>query len=257
MRLLSLLLCIFMLGACKSTRTVVAGPQNVEAGRSDYSPEKEEQTRAAGAAAASGGVVGQFGSGGDTFNKRFGSFDPGGYIQTKQDPRDPKKSVTVYGLNHMSEKNFGGNLNSKDMKSFTQTRDFLTRRYAGTRELYQKGSSAQGVKSWFANRKANVDRQASESGTEFSGNSRMVATKTSSSDGRTVNTRDARESGRTVQTRDFYPAKKVLDRGGDAPKIIGEGDKETNASVWRLIKSRPRDNPATVEEIRALLGKTN
>lgn len=259
MRFLSLILCVCAgaLVSCKTTREVVAGPRNISTGNGDsYNPEREAKARAAGEAAVAAGAVDQIGQGDSAFQQRFGSFDPGGYIQTKQDSKDPTKSVTTYGLNHMSEKNFGGDLNSKDMKSFGQTRDFLTRKY-DTRELYQKNSSAQGVKSWFSNKKANADRMAHDSGAEYSGNSRVLTNKTNSSTDRTVNTKDARENDRTAMTKDYYPAKKVLDQGRDAPKIIGQGDKGTNESVWRLIKSRPADNPATVEEVRALLGKTN
>ena len=242
MRLL-LILCLCALCSCKSTRTIVAGPRNVGGGYNDYSPEREAQGRKAGEAAAASGVSGSFGSGGAGFNQRFGTFDPGGYGSD--------------GLNSMSQQMYGGNTNSKDMKSFTQTRDFLAKRYSGTREFGQKTSSAQGVKSWFSNKKASAESQARESGSEYSGSSRVLANKTSSSEGRTVKGRTAREEGRTSAVKEFYPAKKVLDRGGDAPKIIGQGDKDTNESVWRLIKSRPRDNPASVEEIRALLGKSN
>lgn len=253
MRQLFLLLCLCALSACKSTRTVLSGPQQVSTGQSDYSPERETQSRAAGAAASTAGVTGQFGSGGDAFNQKFGSFDPGGYI--RKDPRNPKN--TIYGLNSLSHKTFGGDTNTKDMKSFTQTRDFLAKRYSNTRELEQKESSSQGIRSWFSGRKANTDRAARETGAEYSGSGRTIANKVSSSDGRTVNSRTAREQERTAGTKDYYPAKKVLDEGRDAPKIIGEGDKATRDAVWKHIKSRPRDNPATVEEIRQLLGKTN
>jgi len=259
MRLLFALLsaCVCALPSCQTTRTVLAGPSKISSGNSStFNAEKEARSRASGQAAASAGVVGQVGQGDEAFTQRFGSFDPGGYIQTKTDPKNPKKSVTTYGLNYMSEKNFGGNLNSKDMKSFSQTSDFLTRKY-DTTELYQKNSSSQGVKSWFGNKKAEADKQATESGAQFSGGSRVLANKTSNSDGRTVDTRGARENGRTADTKDFYPAKKAVVHGADAPKIIGEGSKESRDSVWRLIKSRPRDNPATVDEIRALLGKTD
>jgi len=251
MRLLCLLLCICTLTACQTERTVLSGPRNVGGGASDYSPEAEAKSRAAGEAAAAGGVSGQFGSGGDAFNQRFGNFDPGGYIE-----KDSKGNVVSFGLNSMSEKTFGGNLASRDMKSFSQTRDYLTKRYSGTRELDQKTSSSQSTMSWFSGRKAQADGAARESGAEFSGSGRRVAEKTSPSDGRVAKTGTAREDGRTASTKDFSPAKKVLDEGRDAPKIIGQGSKGQNDAVWRLIKSRPRDNPATVDEIRQLLGKT-
>jgi hypothetical protein len=242
MRLLCLILCVCALTACQTERTVVAGPRNVGGGASDYDSENEARARAAGQAAAASGVSGQFGSGGSAFNQRFGTFDPGGYGSD--------------GLNAMSQQMFGGDLNSKDMKSYTQTRDFITRRFSGTRELDQKSSSSQSTMSWFSGRKANADRTARETGAEFRGSGRRVEGKTSSSDGRVAGTKTAREDGRSAQTKDYYPASKAVDEGRDAPKMIGQGSKAQNDAVWRLIKSRPRDNPATVDEIRQLLGKT-
>jgi hypothetical protein len=240
MRLLCLILCVCALTACQTERTVVAGPRNVGGGASDYDSENEARARAAGQAAAASGVSGQFGSGGSAFNQRFGTFDPGGYGSD--------------GLNAMSQQMFGGDLNSKDMKSYTQTRDFITRRFSGTRELDQKSSSSQSTMSWFSGRKANADRIARETGAEFSGSGRRVEGKTSN--GRVAGTKTAREDGRSAQTKDYYPASKAVDEGRDAPKMIGQGSKAQNDAVWRLIKSRPRDNPATVDEIRQLLGKT-
>ncbi len=242
MRLLFLLLCLGTLTACQTERTVIAGPRNMGGGSSDYTEQGEAVSRAAGQAAAAGGVSGQFGSGGDAFNQRFGTFDPGGYGSE--------------GLNAMSQQMFGGDLNTQDMKSFTQTRDYLTKRYSGTRELDQKANSSQNTKSWFNGRKANADRTARETGAEYSGSGRRVAEKSSSSQGRTTQTGTAREDGRTAQTKDFYPASKALTEGRDSLKMIGEGSKGEKDAVWKLIKSRPRDNPASVDEIRQLLGKS-
>lgn len=250
MRLL-LLLCLGTLTACQTERTVLSGPTKVQSGRSDIGADSIAKDRAAGAAAASSGAYGQMGNGGEAFQERFGNFDPGGYLSKDE------KGNTTFGLNAMSEKAFGGNLNSRDMKSFSQSKDFLTKKYGTNRELDQKTSSSQGVNSWFGNKKANASGEAYGSDKAYSGSARSIADKTSTADGRTATTGKAREQGRTATTGNYYPAQKVLDQGGDEPKIIGQGDKATNDSIWRLIKSRPRDNPATVEEIRQLIGKTN
>jgi hypothetical protein len=250
MRLL-LLIGLCALTSCQTERTVLSGPTNVQSGRSDISTESLSKERAAGEAAAASGATGQMGNGGEAFQERFGNFDPGGYLGKDE------KGNTTFGLNAMSEKAFSGNLNSRDMKSFTQSKDFLTKKYGNTREVDQKTSSAQGANSWFSNKKANTGREAYGSDKSYSGSTRTIAGKTSTADGRTTPTGNAREQGRTATTGNYYPAQKVLDRGGDEPKIIGQGDKATNESIWRLIKSRPRDNPATVEEIRQLLGKSN
>jgi len=251
MRLLPLLLCLGTLTACETERTVLSGPTKINTGRSDFSADSLSRDRTTAATVATSGAYGQMGNGGTAFQERFGTFDPGGYLSKDQ------KGNTTYGLNAMNEKAFGGNLNSRDLKSFTASKDFLTKKYGNTREMDQKTSSAQSVDSWFGNRKANASGEAYGSDKTFGGAGRTIAGKTSTADGRSTRTKDAREQGRTVATGNYYPAQKVLDRGGDEPKIIGQGDKATNESVWRLIKSRPRDNPATVEEIRQLLGKTN
>jgi hypothetical protein len=233
------------LPACKSVRTVTAGPRVISDGSSDYSPEREAQLKAAGQQAASSGIMGQFG-GGSAFNSRFGNRDPGGYGSD--------------GLNAMAEKMFGGNTKTSEMKSFAQTKDFLTKRYTNTRELHQKESFTQRMSSWLGRKKALTGPTATEAGRGFYDGGRVLAEKTNVNDGRTLTNRSAHESERMASsraTKDFYPAKKVIDRGADKPKIIGEGGAESKSAVQQLIKSRPRDNPATVEEIRQLLGKTN
>lgn len=243
MRPIILLLCVCLLPACESTRTVVAGPQNISDGSSDYNPEQEARSQEIGRQAATSGVVGQFGSGGSSFNKRFGTFDPHGYGKE--------------GLNAMNEKVYGGKTSSQDMKSFSQTKDFLAKRYTNTGEIGQKESSTQGLRSWLGGKKANTDKLARETGQDSSESGRVLANRANDNDGRTIRERTSREADRVATTGDFYPAKKVLDQGADAPKIIGEGSRKTNESVTRLIKSRPRDNPASVEDIRQLLGKTD
>ena len=237
-----LLLCIGLLPSCKTVRTVTSGPRNISDGGSDYDPQKEARSAEAGRQAAASGVVGQADQGGANFSRRFGNYDPHGY--------------GTEGLNAMSEQMFGGNTGTSEMKSFGQTRDFLAKRYTNTGELDQKQSGSSRMKSWLGGRKANTDKSANETGRSFSGAENVLANKTSNQAGRSISPFSSREQGKTADTKDFYPAKKALDGGYDAPKIIGAGDKKTNASVTRLIKSRPRDNPATVEDIRQLLGKS-
>jgi hypothetical protein len=143
------------------------------------------------------------------------------------------------------------------MKSFTQTKDFLAKKYANTRELEQKESFTSRMKSWLGGKKANTDAAATETGRNYYDGERVLANKPSPSDGRTIAERAAHDSTRAAGTRDFYPAKKVIDQGADAPKMIGEGSDREKSAVQKLIKSRPRDDPATVEEIRQLLGKSS
>jgi hypothetical protein len=241
MRFLFLLL-LCALPACQTERTVIAGPKHISEGSSDYNPQVEARSREIGQQAAASGVVGQFGTGGEGF-QRLSSGDPGGY------GRD--------GLNAMNEKVFGGNTKSQEMKSFTQTKDFLAKRYSNTRELDQKESFTSRMKSWLGGKKANTHESATETGRNYYDGDNVLANKANFNDGRTIAARDAHDSTRVAGTKDYYPAKKVIDRGGDAPKMLGEGTDREKKAVQRLIKSRPRDDPATVEEIRQLLGKSS
>ena len=244
-----LFIAVTAMPACKTTRTVIAGPQNPEKRVNDYDPTKEAVSAQAGQKAAAMGMVGtQFG-GGSGWSERFGNSDPYGYN------RIDKKGNTILGLNALGDKFFGGNTQTKDMKSFGQTKDFLTKRYSNTRELGQKESYSQRVASWFGGKKANTDHIASETGQNYRDGARVITNKANYNDGRTVQERTSREDGRTARTKDFYPATKVLENGGDAPKMIGHADKGTSDQVTKLVKSHSRDNPATVEEIRQLLGK--
>jgi hypothetical protein len=234
-----LLFLVCALPACKTTRTVVAGPKTTSLDINDYDPQAEANSAEIGRKAAASGMVGSQFGGGRGWSQRFGDVNPYGYE-----------------LNAMNEKIYGGDTGTKDMKSFTQTKDFLTKRYTNTSELEQKESYTQRMKSWLGGKKANTDKLARETSREYGGETRVLENKTSYSDGRTVKERSSREDGRVAGTKDYYPAQKAIDRGADAPKIIGQGDKKTNDSVWKLIKSRPRDDPATVEDIRQLLGKS-
>lgn len=247
--LLLLLACVCALPACKTTHTVLAGPANVGQNFSDYDPRRESQNEIIAQQASATGMTDQFGGGGK-FQQRFGTADPYGYIGKNPD------GTNRIGLNAMNEKIFGGNTKTNEMKSFAQTKDFLTRRYTNTREIGQKESFSQRMTSWFSGRKANADKLARETGHAYYDGNRVIANNANRNDGRTLPGRAFREEGRVARTSDFYPAKKVLDKGADAPPIIGEGDKKSRDAVDRLVRSRPRDNPATVEEIRQLLGKT-
>ena len=100
-----------------------------------------------------------------------------------------------------------------------------------------------------------MDRAARETGEQYAGGNRILDNTRNRESSRILPSRSSREDGRTALTRDYYPAKKVLDSGGDKPKLIGEGTEKQGNAVWNYIKGRPRDNPATVQEIRELLGK--
>ena len=77
------------------------------------------------------------GAEGDGFASRFRSADYGGYGSE--------------GLNAMSLKMFDKKLGTKELRSYNQTKDFVSKRYGGsTRELEEKTSASARVKSWFS-----------------------------------------------------------------------------------------------------------
>lgn len=251
MRLLLLSLAsLGLLTACQTERTVLAGPQQTSLEINDYNPEQEAQSAEIGRKAAASGMVGSQFGGGSGWSQRFGNADPHGYMS-----KDPKTGKPREGLNAMSEKMFGGDTSTRNMKSFTQTKDFLTKRYGNTKELDQKESASQRISSWLSGKKARTDKLALETDQNYRDSNRVLANKTNRNDGRTIAERLSRDDGRSAATRDFYPAKKALENGSDKPRILGDADRATANAVTNLIRSRPRDNPATVEDIRKFLGK--
>ena len=120
--LVILLLCVCTLTACKTTRTVVAGPKTTSLDINDYDPQTESKSAEIGRQAAAKGMVGSQFGGGKGWSDRFGTVNPYGYE-----------------YNAMNEKVYGGRTNTQDMKSFMQTKDFLAKRYTRTGELEQKG----------------------------------------------------------------------------------------------------------------------
>ena len=239
MRYLLLLPLLLFMPSCRTERTVLAGPKKVSmGGYNDYNPNLSGDQMASQMSA-----TGQSQSGGGAgFNDRF-SFDSGGYGKE--------------GLNIMSDKVFGGSTNTKYQKDFTQTKDYLTKRYGTTKEFGTRENSAGNARSWLSRRSSTMDRAARETGERYSGGNRILDNTRNRESDRIVTNRSSREDGRSAFTRDFYPAKKVLDQGGDKPKLLGEGTEKQSNAVWDFIKGRPRDNPATVQEIRDLLGKKN
>ena len=55
-------------------------------------------------------------------------------------------------------------------------------------------------------------------------------------------------------TRDLYPAQKADNPRLTEPKIVNAG-KAASEKVTSMVMSRPADDPATIDDIRAALGK--
>ena len=218
--LLLLLSAAFLLAGCRTERTVIAGPTRTS---------------------LSGGSSGEVDA-----NSRFQARDPFGY-----------ESNQSGGLNALSGKMFSGSTPEKDMKQFQQTRDFVTKRYSGsTAELSSadKRSFLQRLTSPLTGRKATEAGPASEAERAWQGGTPLLGTPASRYDGQSARTRDFSGADRTAPTRNFVPAEKALEPGRSDPPMMNADPKEADR-VTSLIMSRTRDDPASIDDIRAALGK--
>jgi hypothetical protein len=219
--LLLILTAAAFLSGCRTERTVIAGP-----------------TRTSLSGGGDGSEV--------DANSRFQARDPFGY-----------ESNESGGLNALSGKMFSGSTPEKDMKQFQQTRDFVTKRYSGnTAELSSadKRSFLQRLTSPLTGRKARESGSASEAERAWQGGTPLLGTPASRYDGQSARTRDFSEADRTAPTRNFVPAEKALEPGRSDPPMMNADPKEADR-VTSLIMSRTRDDPATIDDIRAALGK--
>ena len=72
---------------------------------------------------------------------------------------------------------------------------------------------------------------------------------------RTITERSSREEKRTAHTGDYYPAKKVMDEGRDAPLIVRSPNSDKSIDVGNAKRSRSRSSDVTIDDIREMLGK--
>jgi hypothetical protein len=215
-----LALSLLLLPCCRTERTVVAGPTKTSLSQSFGGSEVDP-------------------------NSRFQAADPFGYQDNKSG-----------GLNALSGKMFSGSTAEKHMKEFTQTRDFVTRRYSGTRDFSraEKQSFLQRMSSRFTDASARESGAARESGQSYREGSRSLSTPASREDGRLASTSEYRDGSRMTTTRDFYPAQKADNPRLTEPKMVNAG-KAASEKVTSMVMSRPADDPATIDDIRAALGK--
>lgn len=231
---LTLGLCsLFGLSACKTQRTVLAGPVVTSLDIKDSSNQK----------------IGQADSGGAGFGSRFDSPDPFGYNQNASN-KDGQG-----GLNAMSEKMFGGKLEAQSKKEYTSTKNFLTREYGGGKDFKAKDwkSGKEGKSSQWTDQLFATDENK-EGAMTFREGSKEAATKENSAASKVAGTKDFAGSGKKASTKDYYPAEKALSQGRDNPKLAnasgGEAVKDSESILQRIKNSQ-----ATSSDIIKMLNK--
>ncbi|MDB6135095.1 MAG: hypothetical protein JWM59_3338 [Verrucomicrobiales bacterium] len=214
------------LSACKTQRTVLAGPTVTSLDIKE---------------------TGSKGSGG--FDARFNSADPFGYNQNASN-KDGKG-----GLNAMSEKMFGGQLESQSKKEYTATKDFLTREYGGKKSYKTSDWKDRGKNSpnkW--NDQLFATQENKDGNMAFREGSKEAGTKTFRDAGKNAATKDFNEAGKNAPVNDYYPAEKALSDGRDKPKLANAQSGDP-ASQDQTILQRIKNSQATASEINKYLGK--
>lgn len=227
-------LSLLAFGACKTQRTVLAGPVIT-------SLDVKDKT-------ANGGA-----SGGAGFGSRFDSADPFGYNQNASNT-DGKG-----GLNAMSEKMFGGKLEAQSKKEFTSTKNFLTREYGGEKDFKTKNwkdAKKNDPSNWtdqlFA---TGEDKEGTKS---FRESGKEAATKENSAASKVASTKEFADAAKKAGSgdKDYFPAQKALSDGRDKPKLANaRSDDEATSQESASILQRIKNSQATAADINKFLGK--
>ena len=224
-------LCIcFAASACKTQRTVLAGPT------------------VTGLDSPGAGPIG---------NPRFSTDDPSGYMQNGQKGKKLKKGepdTTIRGLNAMSEKMFGGKLQSQSQKEFASNKNFLTREYGGKKKNFAAKTWKSEPKSRTWTDKLFDTDDSSETGTTFYDAGRQVMVKDSPDATRMARTGDFAGASRTARTSNYRPAERALEAGRDAPKLTSSKNDSVSPGE-KSIRDRIADSNASAVEINQFLGK--
>jgi len=212
--LTSLLCAAWLVTGCQTERTVLAGPT----------------------------VTGLDAQGQRDASSRFSNQDPSGYQQNSSG-----------GLNAMSEKMFGGKLDSQTQKEFNANKNFLTREYGGKKDFAAKAwQGAPKDKSW-TDKLFNTEER-SESDITFREAGRAANIKDSPDATKMANTREFNGSDRTARTNNYRPAERALEDGRDAPKLSSARPDRMNSDE-KVIRDRIANSEATASEINKFLGK--
>ncbi|MES2707518.1 MAG: hypothetical protein V4726_13050 [Verrucomicrobiota bacterium] len=227
---------LFSLSACKSQRTVLAGPVKT-------SLDVQDKTGDGGA------------SGGSGFGSRFNSVDPFGYNENASNT-DGKGGRGKGGLNAMSEKMFGGKLQAQSKKEYTATKNFLTREYGKEKEYKAKdwkGGKKDNPSNWTDQLFATGENK--DGGMTFHEGSKEAATKENSAASKVAGTKEFAGADKQASgTKNYFPAEKARSGGRDEPKLANAqaGDHSSeNDSILQRIKN----SQATASDINKYLGK--
>ena len=214
--------------ACKTQRTVLAGPT----------------------------VTGLDAQGWGSTDARYSNDDPNGYLQNGQKAKKLKKGepdTTIRGLNAMSEKMFGGKLQSQSQKEFASNKNFLTREYGGKKDFAAKTWKGEPKSRTWTDKLFDTD-DSSETGTTFYDAGRQAMVKDSPDATRMARTGDFASASRTARTSNYRPAERALEAGRDAPRLTSSKNDSVSPGE-KSIRDRIADSNASATEINQFLGK--
>jgi phage-related protein len=212
---LTICLCLALAGsACKTQRTVLAGPT----------------------------VTGLDSQGHTSTDAHFGNQDPGGYQQNAND-----------GLNAMSEKMFGGKLQSQSEKEFAANKNFLTREFGGKKNFAAKTWQGEPKNKTWTDKLFDTD-ETSEGDMAFREGERSAVIKDSPEANKIARTNEYADGTRAARTNNYRPAEKALEAGRDEPKLASARSDRPSAKE-KLIRDRISNSNASASEISKFLGK--
>jgi hypothetical protein len=217
---LTICLCLALAGsACKTQRTVLAGPT----------------------------VTGLDAQGPSSVDSRFGNQDPGGYNL------NGRKDDKVRGLNAMSEKMFGGKLQSQSEKEFAANKNFLTREFGGKKNFAAKTWQGEPKNKTWTDKLFDTD-ETSEGDMAFREGERSAVIKDSPEANKIARTNEYADGTRAARTNNYRPAEKALEAGRDEPKLASARSDRPSAKE-KLIRDRISNSNASASEISKFLGK--
>lgn len=179
LRILCGLALLAALPACKTQRTVLAGPT----------------------------VTGLDTTGQSSADSKFGTEDPSGYSQNASQ-----------GLNVMSDQMFGGKLEAQSQKEYSASKKFLTREYGGKKEFASKNWKGDPKGRTWTDKLFDTD-ETSETDNIFSDAGRQAAVKESAEGSKMARTKDFAGADQAARTGNYRPAERALESGRDLPKL--------------------------------------
>lgn len=211
------------LTACKTQRTVLAGPTVTGIDAQGLKDPKAQST-------------------GFQDNSGRGT-DPSGYQQNANG-----------GLNAMSEKMFGGKLDSQTQKEFDANKNFLTREYGGGKKFDTKTWQGEPKSKTWTDQLFDTGDNSREGELAYGEAGREAAVKDSPYAGQTARTSDFAGAGKTARTGNYRPAERALEAGRDEPKLTSARPDRMSARE-KAIHDRIANSNASASEINKFLGK--